>query len=113
MSGDVRTQPSSANSVISTATVQNEDQKNILIQGNNSADVVIQNAMDQGQSTEMGQDGLSQNIIITTEVEGGEQQVGQRSTQEIINWRPEFVLQGYKKIQASCIFAEQASGVVC
>lgn len=101
MSGDVRTQPSSANSVISTATVQNEDQKNILIQGNNSADVVIQNAMDQGQSSEMGQDGLSQNIIITTEVEGGEQQVGQRSTQEIINWRPEFVLQGYKIIQAS------------
>lgn len=100
MSGDVRTQPSSANSVISTATVQNEDQKNILIQGNNSADVVIQNAMDQGQSTEMGQDGLSQNIIITTEVEGGEQQVGQRSTHSI-NWRPEFVLQGYKKIQAS------------
>lgn len=82
VSGDVRTQPSSANSVISTATVQNEDQKNILIQGNNSADVVIQNAMDQGQSTEMGQDGLSQNIIITTEVEGGEQQIIQTMTGE-------------------------------
>lgn len=82
MSGDVRTQPSSANSVISTATVQNEDQKNILIQGNNSADVVIQNAMDQGPSSEMGQDGLSQNIIITTEVEGGEQQIIQTMTGE-------------------------------
>lgn len=82
VSGDVRTQPSSANSVISTATVQNEDQKNILIQGNNSADVVIQNAMDQGQSTEMGQDGLSQNIIITTEVEGGEQEIIQTMTGE-------------------------------
>lgn len=66
--------------MISTATVQNEGQKNILIQENNSVDGVIQNAMDQGQSTEMGQDGLSQNIIITTEVEGGEQQVGQRSS---------------------------------
>lgn len=93
MSGDIRTQPSSANSVISTATVQNEEQKNILIQANNSADGVIQNAMDQGQSAEIGQDGLSQNIIITTEVEGGEQQVGPRSSW--VKWRPEFVLQEY------------------
>lgn len=78
--------------MISTATVQNEGQKNILIQENNSVDGVIQNAMDQGQSTEMGQDGLSQNIIITTEVEGGEQQVGQRSSW--VKRRPVFVLQG-------------------
>lgn len=82
VSGDIRTQPSSANSVISTATVQNEEQKNILIQANNSADGVIQNAMDQGQSAEIGQDGLSQNIIITTEVEGGEQQIIQTMTGE-------------------------------
>ena len=76
MSGDIITTPSSANSVVTTATVQDGEQKNVIAPVNSTASGVIQNVIGQGHSAEISQeDGLAQNIIIT-EVHGGDQQVG-------------------------------------
>ncbi|XP_061178062.1 zinc finger protein 260-like isoform X2 [Saccostrea echinata] len=80
--GDVSTEPSPANSVITTAAVQGVDSKDLLIPSSNQTTGVIQNVLSQDQPTDISQtDGLAQNIIIT-EVDGSEQQIIQTMTGE-------------------------------